>query len=55
MKSESTKVAFRLAEYDKETKLWRLSLFDKDGNKIGGDILTPSNEEATNFLQTKKK
>ena len=55
MNTEHQKVSFRSAEYEEDTKLWRLSLFDKDGNKIGGDVLTPSNEEVTDFLQTKKK
>jgi len=46
---------YRSAVYEEELKMWRLSLFDSNGDKIGGDILTISNDDVTRFLQNDYK
>ena len=53
MEEQKTGCRFKSAIYDEEIQMWKLSLFDEDGEKIGGDILTKSNEDTTKFLQSK--
>ena len=53
MEEQKTGCRFKSAIYDEELQMWKLSLFDEDGKKIGGDIITKSNEDATKFLQVK--
>lgn len=46
---------YKSAVYEEDLKMWKLSLFDDKGEKIGGDILTVSNDDVTRFLQSNNK